>query len=161
MTRFRAAVPAALAALALVAIGGPVAAQNAGLTANYGEIRLSAGFTPDPYTVSIAAGGSVNGASLPGSCTGYISDAPDFEVTYSAGSLPLVFRTISNADTTLIINGPNGQWYCDDDGYSMSPGDGDAEVRFNRPQSGTYDIWVGRYDRAGTAPARLLITETP
>ena len=157
MTRFRAAVPAALAALALVAVGGPVAAQNAGLTANYGEIRLSVGFTPDPYTVSIRAGGNVDGSRLPGSCTGYITDAPDFEVTYSAGSLPLVFRTLSSADTTLIINGPDGRWYCDDDSY----GDGDAEVRFNRPQSGTYDIWVGRYDRAGTAPAQLLITETP
>ncbi|MDP3370777.1 MAG: peptidase S1 [Brevundimonas sp.] len=157
MTRFRAAVPAALAALALAAVGAPAAAQNAGLTANFGEIRLSVGFSPDPYIVNITAGGSIDGSRLPGSCTGYISDAPDFEVTYTPGSLPLVFRTLSSADTTLIINGPDGQWYCDDDSF----GDGDAEVRFNRPQRGTYDIWVGRYDRAGTAGARLLITETP
>jgi hypothetical protein len=78
-------------------------------------------------------------------------------VTYSAGSLPLVFRTMSGADTTLIINGPDGQWYCDDDSF----GDGDAQVRFNRPQSGTYDIWVGKFGSGGTAAARLLITETP
>jgi hypothetical protein len=148
---------AAAAALAFLGLAAPAVAQNASLSANYGEISLSAGFTPDPYTVNIQAGGSVDGSRLPGSCTGYISEAPDFEVTYSAGSLPLVFRTVSGADTTLIINGPDGQWYCDDDSF----GDGDAQVRFNRPQSGTYDIWVGKFGSGGTAAARLLITETP
>lgn len=158
MTHFRAAVSAtALAVLALTTISGPAAAQNAGLTANYGEIRLNVGFVPDPYIVNLQAGGTIDGSRLPGACTGYISQAPDFEVTYSAGSLPLVFRTLSSADTTLIINGPDGRWYCDDDSF----GDGDAEVRFNRPQSGTYDIWVGKFGSGGTAPARLIITETP
>jgi hypothetical protein len=143
---------AAMAAL----MAGPAVAQNAALTANYGEISLRAGFTPDPYRVQVTAGGSVNGGALPGACTGMISEAPDFEVTYSAGSLPLVFRTVSSSDTTLIINGPDGTWSCDDDSY----GDGDAEVRFNRPQSGTYDIWIGTF-RGGTSSATLLITETP
>lgn len=143
-----------LAAVGLL-IAGPAVAQSAHLTANYGEIHLDAGFTPDPYRVQLHAGGGVNGARLPGACVGNISEAPDFEVTYSAGGLPLVFRTLSSADTTLIINGPDGRWYCDDDSY----GDGDAEVRFNRPQSGVYDIWVGVFGQ--TAPATLLITETP
>lgn len=146
---------ALIAALATL-LAGPVAAQNAGLTANYGEINLRSGFTPDPYRVQVTAGGSVNGGALPGSCTGMISEAPDFEVSYSAGSLPLVFRTLSSSDTTLIINGPDGSWSCDDDSY----GDGDAEVRFNRPQSGTYDIWIGTFG-GGTSSATLLITETP
>ncbi|WP_420471391.1 peptidase S1 [Brevundimonas sp. FT23042] len=143
-------------AAALTATAAPAFAQDASLTANYGEIRLSAGFTPDPYRVQVTAGGSVDGSRLPGSCVGNISAAPDFEVTYSAGSLPLVFRTVSSSDTTLIINGPDGRWYCDDDSF----GDGDAQVRFNRPQSGTYDIWVGTFG-GGTASATLLITETP
>ncbi|MFA4952452.1 peptidase S1 [Brevundimonas sp.] len=146
---------ALVAALATL-VAGPVAAQNAGLTANYGEISLRSGFTPDPYRVQVTAGGSVNGGALPGSCTGMISEAPDFEVSYSAGSLPLVFRTLSSSDTTLIINGPDGSWSCDDDSY----GDGDAEVRFNRPQSGTYDVWIGTFG-GGTSSATLLITETP
>ncbi|WP_296164666.1 peptidase S1 [uncultured Brevundimonas sp.] len=146
---------ALIAALATL-VAGPVAAQNAGLTANYGEINLRSGFTPDPYRVQVTAGGSVNGGALPGSCTGMISEAPDFEVSYSAGSLPLVFRTLSSSDTTLIINGPDGSWSCDDDSY----GDGDAEVRFNRPQSGTYDVWIGTFG-GGTSSATLLITETP
>lgn len=146
----------AAVSLAALMIAGAASAQDASLTATYGEISLRAGFTPDPYNVSVTAGGSVNGSALPGACTGMISRAPDFEVTYSAGSLPLVFRTISNSDTTLIINGPDGSWNCDDDSY----GDGDAQVRFNRPQSGTYDIWVGTFG-SNTANATLQITETP
>lgn len=149
----------ALALAATLALPGMAAAQNTGLTANYGEIRLNAGFTPDPYRVNLTAGGSIDAYSdtnLPAACVGDVSNAPDFEVTYSAGSLPLVFRTRSSTDTTLIINGPDGRWYCDDDSY----GDGDAEVRFNRPSSGTYDVWIGTYN-GGTAPAALLITETP
>ncbi|MBX9728860.1 MAG: hypothetical protein K2X31_08135, partial [Sphingopyxis sp.] len=79
---------------------------------------------------------------------------PDFEVTYSAGSLPLIFRTQSARDTTLVINGPDGAWYCDDDG-----GDGlNAYVRFDKPNSGTYDIWVGTYG-GGITPATLYISE--
>jgi len=149
----------ALALVTAMAVPGITLAQDASLTANFGEISLRAGFTPDPYRVSMAAGGSIDAYAdtpLPAACVGNITDAPDFEVTYSAGSLPLVFRTVSSRDTTLIINGPDGSWSCDDDGF----GDGDAEVRFNRPQSGTYDIWVGTFG-GGTAPATLLITETP
>ncbi len=149
----------ALAVAATMAVPGMAVAQNAGLSANFGEIRLNAGFTPDPYRVEITAGGSIDAytdTDLPGACVGDISDAPDFEVTYSAGSLPLVFRTRSSTDTTLIINGPDGHWYCDDDSW----GDGDAEVRFNKPSSGTYDIWIGTFN-GGTASASLLITETP
>ncbi|KQW81867.1 hypothetical protein [Brevundimonas sp. Root1279] len=151
-----------LSALALVAVAaapGVSAAQTASRTANYGEVYLSAGFTPDPHAINLTAGGSIDAytdTDLPGACVGNISDAPDYEVTYSAGSLPLVFRTLSSTDTTLIINAPNGSWYCDDDSW----GDGDAEVRFNKPQSGTYDVWIGTFG-GGTASARLIVTETP
>ena len=149
----------AVALAVTLALPGVAAAQNTGLTANFGEIRLNAGFTPDPYRVNLTAGGSIDAytdTNLPAACVGDISNAPDFEVTYSAGSLPLVFRTRSSTDTTLIINGPDGRWYCDDDSW----GDGDAEVRFNRPASGTYDVWIGTFN-GGTASAALLITETP
>ena len=136
-----------------------VMAQDAGKTATYGEIALSAGFTPDPYRVSVTAGGSIDAyqdTPLPAACVGKVADAPDFEVTYTAGRLPLVFRTLSSQDTTLIINGPDGRWHCDDDSY----GDGDAQVRFDKPRSGTYDVWIGTFG-GGTADATLLITETP
>lgn len=147
-------------ALALMAASPGARAQDASKTATYGEIVLRAGFNPDPYRVSVTAGGAIDAYAdtpLPAACVGNVADAPDFEVTYEAsGRLPLVFRTLSSVDSTLIVNGPDGAWSCDDDSY----GDGDAQVRFDKPRTGTYDVWIGTFD-GGTANATLLITETP
>ena len=150
-----------LGATALVLTVAPLGAQaqDSSKTATYGEVGLRAGFTPDPYRVSVTAGGSIDAYAdtpLPAACVGNVADAPDFELTYEAGRLPLVFRTLSSVDTTLVINGPDGSWSCDDDSY----GDGDAQVRFDKPRSGTYDVWIGTFG-GGTADATLLITETP
>lgn len=147
------------AALALTFAPLGAQAQDANKTATYGEIALSAGFTPDPYRVSVTAGGSIDAYTdtpLPAECVGKVAEAPDFEVTYTPGRLPLVFRTLSSVDTTLIINGPDGRWFCDDDSY----GDGDAEVKFEKPRAGTYDVWIGTFGE-DPADATLLITETP
>lgn len=153
------------AGLALLLAGaagvGSAGAQDASKSATYGAIRLSAGFTPDPYRVQVTAGGDIDAYAdtpLPAACVGRVANAPDFEVTYEAGRLPLVFRTLSRVDTTLIINGPDGRWHCDDDSYST--GEGDAEVRFDKPRSGVYDVWIGTFGD-GMASATLLITETP
>ena len=108
--------------------------------ANFGEVILRAGFTPDPHEVSIAAGGSVSASAVDSQCSGYISQAPDYELTYrSNGSNPLTFAFTSKGDTTLVINGPDGSFYCDDD----SGGNFNPRVHFNRAQDGVYDIWVG------------------
>ena len=147
----------AFAAAALAAMtASPIAAQNAGLAPNAGSITLRTGFTPDPREVRVTAGGTIDGNALPGACTGMISDAPDYRVTFTAGSLPLAFRTNSSADTTLIVNDPSGHWACDDD----SNGSDNAKVVFDHPQSGVYDVWVGVYGTtATTAAATLQITE--
>ena len=147
---------------AFLAVGGlpdVATAQNAGLSPNFGSVKLRAGFTPDPYTVDIYAGGSIDAYSdtdLPAACVGKVSDAPDFSLEYTAGSLPLAFRAVSKSDTTLIVNGPDGRWSCDDDSF----GDSDPQVVFRRPQSGKYDVWVGVFNGSG-AQAILGITETP
>lgn len=149
---------ATISAVALMALApfGAAVAQNMSLPANYGEIILNSGFTPDPYVVDVVAGGNIDAAGIGGACRGSISSAPDFQITYRAGSLPLAIRTRSGADTTLVVNGPDGRWYCDDDSF----GNLNAQVFFSNPQSGVYDIWVGRFN-GGTAPAQLLITELP
>lgn len=130
-------------------------AADPGLAATYGSIRLTSGFTPDPYSVNVAAGGPNQASTISTSCVGSIARAPDFELTYTAGSLPLIFRTFSSADTSLVVNGPDGQWYCDDDGGAEGL---NAELRWNTPGSGTYDVWVGSLS-AGNPQARLEITE--
>ena len=125
------------------------------LQSNYGSVTLTRRFRPDPRIIRVQAGGTLEASNISDNCRGRISRAPDYQVTYNnAGNLPLYFRTQSNADTTLVINDANGNWVCDDD----SGGGNNAEIMFNRPPSGVYDVWVGSYNRE-TAPASLIISE--
>jgi hypothetical protein len=134
----------------------PAVAQNMGAPANFGSFALNAGFTPDPFIVNVVAGGNIDASGIGGACRGAISSAPDVEITYNAGSFPLAIRTRSGSDTTLVVNGADGRWYCDDD----SGGSLNAQVFWSRPVSGVYDIWVGTFG-GGTANAQLIVTELP
>ncbi len=144
------------AAAAALALSGAAAAQDYSLSPAFGSVSLSGGFSPDPYTVSLRSGGSIDaGSRIGGSCRGYVANAPDFRLQFSPGSLPLILSVASSADTTLVVNGPDGSWYCDDDG-----GDGlNPSLRFGSPMGGQYDIWVGTYGNASMQNATLHISE--
>lgn len=143
-----------LAAGALPAV--QASAQDFNGRPNFGTLNLRAGFTPDPQTVAVRSGGSLNAESLSSNCRGFISNAPDVRLNYSAGSYPLILSVNSGADTTIVVNAPDGSWYCDDDGGTrgMNPA-----LRFNNPQSGRYEIWVGTYGNSSTQPATLHVSE--
>ena len=145
-----------LAAAVLLAAAVPAAAQDFNATPNYGTLNLRTGFTPDPSVIRVQSGGSLDAHSIDSSCAGFITSAPDVRLTFQAGSLPLIISVASRADTTLIVNGPDGRWYCDDDGgvNGLNPA-----VRFNHPASGRYEIWVGTYGHAALQDARLNISE--
>jgi hypothetical protein len=149
----RLTIAASLAAVALIA---PASAQDMNADPNFGTVNLSGGFTPDPYVVQVRSGGSLNAESLSRDCKGFISQAPDVRLNYNSGSLPLIISVAASADTTLVVNAPDGRWYCDDDAgvNGLNP-----MVRFNSPQTGRYEIWVGTYGNATLQPARLAISE--
>ena len=111
------------------------------LDPNYGSVSLASGFTPDPWTKSILAGGSVPAAAALSGCEGSVSAAPDLQLNFDAGDLDLTIKAVASEDTTLLINTPGGRWYCDDD----SGGDLDPLVTISDPESGRYDIWLGTY----------------
>ncbi len=144
----------------VLATSQPIQAQqspNIGGVPIYGTFYLDAGFSPDPYRVEVQAGGSsdVWQMDLGNSCAGYIAAGqPDVRVNYQSGSLPLAFQVESNTDTTLIINGPDGRWYCNDDANGFNP-----EVAFSSPSSGQYDVWVGTFQNGPTRSATLSVTE--
>jgi hypothetical protein len=118
----------------------------------YGSVTLKSGFTPDPFSKQVVAGGP-NETKL-GGVKAFVANAPDFQLNYAAGSLPLTIHVESDADTTLLINLPDGTWVADDDsGGKLNP-----LLRFAQPQSGRYDIYVGTVGR-GNPPAMLFITE--
>lgn len=147
---------AAGAALAAVALTGAASAQDFNANPNYGTVNLTSGFTPDPYVVNVQSGGSLNAQGISQSCRGFISNAPDVRLVYSSGNLPLIISVNSSTDTTLVVNAPDGSWYCsDDEGVNgMNP-----MVRFNNPQGGRYEIWIGTYGSSSLAPAQLHISE--
>ena len=148
---------AAGAALAAVATAGVAAAQNYGLNPAYGTVNLTAGFTPDPQVINVVSGGG-NDASqtVSSSCRGMIADAPDVRLNYRAGSYPLILSVNSQSDTTLVVNGPDGSWYCDDDGGNegMNP-----SVSFANAPSGQYDVWVGTYSQGALQSSTLHVSE--
>lgn len=147
---------AATAVLAAAVLAAGASAQNYSLNPLYGTVNLSGGFSPDPYVINVQSGGSINAnQSLGGSCVGYIANAPDVRLNFRAGSLPLIISVNSSADTTLVINAPDGRWYCDDDGGNgLNP-----SIRWGSPMSGQYDIWIGTWGSASTAAAQLHISE--
>jgi hypothetical protein len=147
----------AAAAMAGLCWAGSASAQNYDADPNYGEVTLSAGFTPDPSLTSLLAGGSVDAAGKNSSCSGFISDAPDLRLFWDGsgkGAPNLKISAMSNADTTLVVNGPDGRWYCDDDsGEDFNP-----MVELT-PRAGRYEIWVGTYSEGETKRAVLSISE--
>ncbi len=144
-----------LITLALLTFTSSLLGQDLSETASFGEIEISAGFSPDPYAIELTAGGSTSASSLGGSCTGYIANAPDLQVDYENGFLPLMISVGSESDTTLVVNLPDGSWLCDDDG-----GEGlNPLLELSNADSGVYDIWVGTIDEDSYPSAVLYISE--
>lgn len=135
------------AAVAAFAITGAASAQDWSLPPNFGSTSLNIGFLPDPYEVSIVAGGSIDASGF--GCAGNISNAPDYRLFWEGTGLTI--GATSSSDTTLVVNGPDGEWYCIDDVNGLDPA-----IRFQ--DGGQYDIWVGTYN-GGTANATLYFTE--
>ena len=138
------------------AVASDVSTSDFPAEALYDNVSLVTGFTPDPYLVSIVAGGdSAASDELGAACAGNVnSKRPDVVLNYTAGpNFGLYLYAEAAEDTTLILLGPDG-WYCDDDSHGdLNPG-----VSLERPLSGDYLIWVGTFD-GGVADAELGISE--
>ncbi len=131
------------------------------LPPSFGSTALVSGFTPDPFTVAVTSGGTVDvvaamGEACSGVASGYAASAPDFRLQYTAGQYILRFFFVSEGDTTMVINAPDGRWYCDDDtGGLLQP-----MLTFDPPLSGQYDIWIGSFSAEENITGSLYITET-
>lgn len=142
----------------LACISG-AAAQDPSAPPILGSRDLAAGFTPDPYVVTVAAGGPIDVEKiprLPAGCAGFITGRPTLQIHYQAGRFPLIFATREgDGDTVLVVNGPDARWYCNDDSRNYNV---DSEIAFPSPTTGYYDVWVGTY-LPGDFSATLLVTE--
>ena len=123
---------------------------------------------PDPRVFGIVSGGDISTAYLntdplhrSGDCTGFAIQNPDFELTYAAGmgTQPLLRFWWSSNDGTgnavLIINAPNGKWFCNDDSFgTLHP-----TIEFDNPTTGVYDVYVASRTAGSGRPGMLRVTE--
>ena len=121
----------------------------------YETLQLSSGFLPDPVVRELHAGGADPNPVEGDGCRGFINlGAPDFDLNYSAGSMPLYIYARSDADLTLVVNDAHGAWHCSDDVDGTHP-----VIRLDGPPSGNYNIWVGTYQAGELQPATLYVSE--
>jgi hypothetical protein len=116
---------------------------------------LTAGFTPDPFTTVLAAGGPIDAGTVDGVCNGFIASEPDFELNYTSGDWPLRIYVTSDADTTLLMRTPSGEIMCNDDFDGLNP-----SLSLSAPSSGIYEVYIGTYSPTdGNPHATLAVTE--
>ncbi len=129
-------------------------------TAAAAQDELQGGFRPDPHRVEIQAGGSVDADDLAPGCPGYIAsgETPDYSFNYAPTTYSLRIYAESSIDTTLIVNGPSGEWFCNDDESESS--NLDPGLFFDDPQAGVYDVWVGAIGEGLSGRAVVSVSET-
>lgn len=148
----------ALVLLVLVMIPAVVSAQKASLDPaadpNYGTWPLAD--YPDPFILTVDAGGDVNAAEadLGATCAGFVTTNPDIVLEFNGGSLFRAFFA-STGDTTLVMALPDGTFLCNDDMVGTNP-----VIDVNDAPAGNYALWIGTYG-GGLQPGHLVVTTGP
>jgi hypothetical protein len=124
--------------------------------ASYGEANLSTGFVPDPYSIGMTTGGPVDVSYLGSSCTGFATTAPDVRINFGGGgaSLLRIYFVGANADPSMVVNDPYGNFYCVDDSF----GTVNPTIDFNNPAGGSYDVWIAAPAGGSTISGTLYVT---
>ncbi len=127
----------------------------------FGNITLSPRFSPDPYIIRGASGGSIPAAIIAqrettpnGPCVGLVDEEPDHRIVLTAFFNYLSLQVQSAQDTTIVVKGPGGSW-CNDDLDGKSPGIAGQWLK------GTYEVWVGSYESGKYYPYIIKITAAP
>lgn len=135
-------------------LGGNSGSSNSGASNSgndYEDLTIATGFIPDPAVLTGQSGGSVNASSLNGACIGQVDSTPDHTVTLQDSFSYLRFDASSSGDTSLVIRGPNGTYYCNDDTVGLNPR---VDGSFS---AGDYEVYVGQVGES--ARYRLEVSE--
>ncbi len=111
--------------------------------------------------MAVISGGNIDASYLmEQDCRGYATAAPDFHLFWDGAGGLLRFFFVADTpgeDTVLIVNGPAGGWFCNDDYLAGA----DPMLDFPSASEGTYDIWVASYNEGENVAGMLYITESP
>lgn len=121
-----------------------------------GEYALSPGFDPASFAKQVMGGGRslVSDFITADGCAGYVAEAPNFSFTLNEAFEKIWFSAHSPVNMSLLLNAPDGEWYCNDDFLGTDP-----SVSFSDAPAGRYDIWVGSYDEGNYSASILYVTE--
>lgn len=150
-------VAAAALGSAVLGSAGAAGAQYLapGAPPQYGVMQVRSGFRPDPMVADGIGGGRVSLSAVNGSCRGYAMEAPSHVVMAQSPMRYLAIMVNSSFDSTLFVQTPDGQIYCNDDTDGLLPR---VEISTG---PGPIRIWVGAYSSSGGGPYRLGISEIP
>lgn len=119
-----------------------------------GTFAASPGFTPDPLIhEGTTVAGVIDAETVDERCRGWLSSQPDFVLDASWPFAELALMVRSEADTTLVIVGPDGELRCGDDE------DGAQPVVRGLFEPGTYRVWVGTRAPDVSVPYALALSE--
>jgi hypothetical protein len=125
------------------------------------DIAIAPNFTPKVMELRGISGGEVETqktsgrkSTETGPCIGFIDATPDHKITLTKAFRYLKLQVKSSGDTILLVRGPGGSW-CSDDVSDRNP-----EIAGDWLE-GTYEVWVGSYEKNASFPYLLQITETP
>jgi heat shock protein HslJ len=118
-------------------------------------IDLQAGFPLDPTFVSVNGGGQLDAGLLGRGCKGYVNLQPVVTVHWTGAAEMVRVFFLSDGDPTLVIIGPDGKLYCNDNAGKQLL---DPFVQIDKPKTGDYRIWVGSTAKRDLIPGVLVMT---
>lgn len=118
-------------------------------------INPQAGFPLDPFLVSLQGGGPVDASTVADGCNGFVAEAPAVTVDYQGEAELLRAFFLSNGDTTLVVQTPDGDFLCNDDTHALLL---DPSIVITSPVQGVYSVWVGSVAARDLIPGFLVFT---
>jgi len=100
---------------------------------------------PDPRVVFDIPQSGFEAFGLGEECAGYIDPTrPDLVIEAAEGLPQLMIYMVAEADGTLVVVGPDGTLYCNDDFEGLHPG-----ILVPNPDAGPYAVFAGTFDGSG------------
>ncbi len=109
------------------------------------------------FEVAVTLFGSASAYDVAGGeCTGQIDPSrPDIVLSLGGAEDSLAIGVVSDVDTTLVVQAPDGQVYCNDDTYGFDP-----EVSLTNAMAGEWAVWAGVYSGSGGESAVIEVSRT-
>ncbi len=146
---------------ALSAIGIAVTTAPAQAQSTFDSAIVRPKFAPDPMQLKGVTGGQSTAASVAGTaatetgaCLGHMDSQPYHRLELKSRFRYLSVVASSATDTTILIKGPDGGIWCNDDFQGKDAGISGEWL------PGSYDVWVGQYSKTKAVPYVLKVSES-